>query len=256
MAITSITPSGTIENSVTVMLSGKELVVQQMNLAAQNLSNSDTVGFKGLVQTGIESVYTNPAKHSNFPTISYVQPGMLLRDLAQGTIKETQNPLNMALIGQGYFAVQVGDQKLYTRDGRFRLDATGTLVTADGYPVLSQGGLINLSTYTKYVVENNGTIIGVDVNDVPTEVGQLIIVNFADQQLGLQNVGNGRFATNQEELSVPDTLVHQGALELSNVNSMTESVNLMRMMQMYEESQRITEMDDEIKRKVINLRIN
>lgn len=256
MAVTSITPSGTIENPGTVMLSAKELVIQQMNLAAQNLSNGDTIGFKGLVQTGIESAYTNPAQNSPFPVISYVQAGMLLRDLSQGTLKETSNPFDLALIGQGYFAVQAGDQKLYTRDGRFRLSAAGILVTADGNPVLSQGGEIDLSKYKKFMIRSDGTIMGVDANDVITNVSQLLVVSFDDQQLGMQDMGNGRFATTQDELQVPGTLVQQGSLELSNTNPMTESISLMRMMKMYEESQRITEMDDEIKRKVINLRVS
>lgn len=256
MAITTITPSGTIENPATVMLSAKELVIQQMNLASQNLSNADTIGFKGLVQTGIESVYKNPAPKSIMDTISYVQAGMLLRDLTQGSLKETSNPYDMALIGQGYFAVQVGDQRQYTRDGRFRLNAQGDLVTADGYPVLTQNGVLSLANYKKFMVRKDGSIIGIDETDNPVNLGKLVVVSFEDQQLGLQDMGSGRFITNQEELAVPETVVQQGSLELSNTNPLSESVNLMRMMRMYEESQRITEMDDEVKRKVINLRVS
>lgn len=256
MAISTIYPTGTIQNATTVMLSAKELVVQQMNVTSQNLGNADTIGYKALLQTGIEASVANPQRNGMSNPISYVQSGMLLRDLSQGSLKETNNPLDMALMGQGYFAIQVGEQKQYTRDGRFRLNDKGDLVTHDGHSVLSQGGTINLAAYKKFLVQKDGTVLGIDENDALVNVTKLLVVSFADQQAGIQEMGSGRYRTDQEALPATDTQVIQGSLETSNTNSMTESVNLMRMMKNYEQNQRVTETNDELMTQTINLRVN
>lgn len=256
MAVSTIYPSGTIQNATTVMLSGKELVVQQMNIAAQNLSNGDTSGFKALIQTGIESVYTNPEKNAPSTHISYVQAGSLQRDLSQGSIRETNNPFDFAIMGQGYFAVQVGDKKQYTRDGRFRLNDKGDLVTMDGHAVLAQGGGVNIGGYNKLLVQPDGTILGVDAFDKATVMSQLFLVNFANQQAELEAIGNSFFQTTQEEIPVSKPHIIQGSLESSNTNPMAESVSLMRLMRNYKHHEKITETNDELMTQTINLRVS
>lgn len=256
MAVSTIYPTGTIQSSTTVMLSAKELVVQQMNVTAQNLSNSDTVGYKALMQVGVEAAVASPQKNALSQPISYVQSGLLLRDLSQGALKETGNPVDFSIIGQGYFALQVGDQKQYTRDGRFRLNEKGELVTHEGYPVLGQGGAINLGAYKKFIVQKNGTIVGINENDVPEDVTKFELVIFDNQQEAMEDVGAGRYKTDQEALPATQVQVMQGSVEMSNTNSMKESVSLMRLMKNYEHHQRVTETNDELMTQTINLRIN
>ena len=259
MAVTSITPSGTIENTATVMLSAKELLSQQMNLAAQNLSNADTISFKGLIQNGMEAVYRNPqllGLMGKEAIVSYVQGSPIKRRIEQGALKQTHNPFDVALNGLGYFVIQSGDQQQLTRDGRFRLNTQGKLVTMDGHSVLGNNGEIDLSGYRSVSILNDGTILGFDYNNLQTVVGSIKCVSVKDEQNDLTYVGQGRFLLSGEENPMlHDTQVMQGFLEQSNVNPIMESVRLMQIMERYRESQNVTDMDDQLKTKTINLRI-
>ncbi|MBX9977434.1 MAG: flagellar hook basal-body protein [Alphaproteobacteria bacterium] len=256
MAISSVTPSGTIENAGVVLLSAKELLIQQINIEAQNLSNADTVGFKGLIQGGLESVYSDPRLGGKSPSISYVQGDIVKRDLSQGALKQTGNVYDFALNGSGYFMVQSGDAKLYTRDGRFRLDKNGTLTAFDGSIVQGEDGDINLGKFVQFSVSRDGTIVGFDAAGAQTVAGKLKIAVFKDEQNDLEYIGMGRFLAHGEEIPMDaNTQVMNGFLEQANVNPISGSIKLMRIMQMYEEAQRVTEMQDATLSKTINLRI-
>ncbi len=256
MAVHHITTSGTIENASIVMLSAKELLTQQLTLAAQNLSNADTIGFKGLIQTGLEAVYRNPKLGGLSPAISYVQGSEVKRDIGQGSLKPTGDVYNLALNGLGYFVVQVGELKQFTRDGRFRLDKSGNLVTMDGYAVQGESGELNFADYATFSVLRDGTVLGFDANGIQTIAGKLKVSRFKDEQEDLEYVGTGRFIALGEESPIDGTThVTQGFLEQANVNPIAESIRLMRVMQMYGEAQRVIEMDDSTKSRTIHLRI-
>lgn len=259
MTITSITPSGTIENTATIMLSSKELLSQQMNLAAQNLSNADTISFKGLMQSGMEAAYRNPRLSGVMGrgvTVSYVQGAPVKRSMEQGALRQTNNPFDLALNGFGYFVIQADGKQQLTRDGRFRLNSQGKLVTMDGHSVLGSNGEIDVGGYHSVSIMEDGTILGFDQNNAQTVVGTIKLIGVEDEQNDLEYVGQGRFLLVGEEHGVPqDTRVMQGFLEQSNVNPIMESVRLMQILERYRESQNVTDMDDQLKTKTINLRI-
>ncbi len=251
----TLSPSGTVNHAGVVMLSNKELLARQITASAENLSNSDTDGFKAFMLTSTESVYKNNDPTSVLKTISYVQGGEALRDLSQGTLRQTSNPYDFALNGSGYFVVQVGDQRMYTRAGRFRMDQAGNLTTMDGNPVQGDGGLINLGEYTDFSVQKNGTILAYK-NGVQVVAGKVKVVGFENEQTDLKYAGYGRYIADGEEKEATNYSVLNGFAEGSNVNAVAETVKLMQITRRYEESQRITDGDDELKRKTINIKVN
>lgn len=256
MAQIYIRPSVTTENAGIVMLSAKEFLTNQLNVAAQNLSNGDTIGFKGLMQNGLETIYQNLQKMAGAPAVSYVQAAPIERDTSQGSLKQTHNPLDIALSGPGYFVIQVNGARQLTRDGRFRLNTNGELVTQAGHTVMSDQGPIQLGGYSRVLIGPSGTIQAFDENDVQFNLGQLARVAVNNEQTDVEYVGEGRFIPTGEEIPVPNhTQSLQGFLEQSNVNPIQESVALMRLIQFYQEAQRIADMDDALKSKTMNLKV-
>ena len=256
MGQTYIRSSVTTENTGVVMLSAKELLAGQLNVAAQNLSNGDTIGFKGLMQNGLEVIYQNVQKGGGAPAVSYVQAAPTERDVGQGSLKQTSNPLDIALSGPGYFVIQVNGARQLTRDGRFRISTTGELVTQEGHPVLSDRGPIQLSPYNKVMIGPRGQIQALDEKDVQVNLGSLSLVAVNNEQTDVEYLGAGRFISVGDEIAPPEhTQSLQGFLEQSNVNPVQESVQLMRIMQFYQEAQRIAEMDDTLKSKTMNVKV-
>jgi len=255
MATAVFVPSGSVNNSSTIVLSAKELLMRQIDTASENLSNADTVAFKGFIQTSAETVYKNNDPSSPIPLVSYVQPGEVTRDLTQGSLKQTQNIYDFALNGRGYFIVQAGDQRMFTRDGRFRLNAQGILTTIDGQVVQGENGEIKLGDYETFSVQSDGTIMALK-NGAQANLGKIKVVQFDDEQHDLTYSGFGRFVSDTEGKEPVNYTVMNGFVEGSNVNPVAESVRLMVVMRNYTEAQRMTESDDDLKSKVINLRVS
>jgi flagellar basal-body rod protein FlgF len=164
-------------------------------------------------------------------------------DYSQGSRVQTQNPLDFALTGPGFFTALNPDGKvLYTRDGSFNLDADGRLVTKDGLPVLGHNGQIFVDG-KNLAVDQQGNIT-VDGKSVD----QLSIVQIKNQDQ-LVKVGHSLFQANSA-LQVdkwPDNIVvQQGFLEQSNVNSVEEMVHMIDVTRSYENNSRVVSTYDNI----------
>jgi flagellar basal-body rod protein FlgF len=238
-----------------VLLSAQELHAEQLNLTSHNLSNSDTAGFKGFVQTSEEVVYQNAAQGSAAPAISYVKASTVKRDLTQGSLKKTDNAYDFAISGSGYFAISDGDSIVYTRNGHFRLDNQGILTTIDGKPVLSASGSpLNLKGYVRFLVSDDGTVMGMTETGAQENAGKIGIKNFSDQQ-SLQYLGEGRYSSEDEPLQDKESKVFQGMIEQSNVNSVQELVKMMEINRLYKNDLRLIDLDDEVRNGTINLKV-
>jgi flagellar basal-body rod protein FlgF/flagellar basal-body rod protein FlgG len=193
---------------------------QALELVAHNLANLATTGYRGLqttfrsLLTGTGAVNLNPlnAAINNFGVLS----GSRL-DLTQGSPSPTGNPLDLAVAGSGFFAVQSAQGVLYTRDGSFHLTATGLLVTGQGNSVLGQQGPITVPT-GNLAISADGTI-SVD----GAVVDQLQLAEFSPATT-LTAMGNATYSAPPNSALAPaNSSVRQGMLEGSNV-SPTESV--------------------------------
>jgi flagellar basal-body rod protein FlgF len=199
---------------------------QALDLAANNLANINTSGYRAQSPT-FRSVLANAGSNGvSSPVADAVNDYGVLGDsrtvLLQGTLDKTGSDLDFALQGDGWFAVQSGNGKLYTRNGNFHVDSTGRLVASDGNPVLGTLGPITIPP-GKLDVSGDGTI-SVD----GALAAQLQVVKFAPDT-EIQPAGNSYFSAPATSERPSDANVVQGSLENSNVNPVSAAVDLVTL---------------------------
>jgi flagellar basal-body rod protein FlgF len=222
------------------ILSGARAQELRLEVLSNNMANVSTVGFKE------DRVFRIPSTPSiGEEDIPFASPGELPLEIIaslpvctftnyeQGHLKETGNVLDIALDGEGFFSIQTPQGIQYTRKGNFELNANGTLVTLEGYPVLGKGGReIQISGH-EVVVDSSGAII-VD----GAEVDALQIVDFLNKK-GLLKIGDSLYSPidpNDQGMPAEKILVQQGFIEGSNVDSikvMTEMIDVIRGYESY-----------------------
>jgi flagellar basal-body rod protein FlgF len=206
--------------------------MESLDLLANNLANSTTSGFKG--DREFYSLFSSDAAQANELGNKSVLP-LIDRhwtDFSQGVLQTTGNPLDMALSGPGFFAVNGPSGPLYTRNGAFQMSGTGTLITSDGYAVRAHGGgTITADPAMPIEVMPDGT-----VQQSGATIGNLDLVAFADPMV-LQKHGNNYFRAadpTKTPLDAADIEVHQGQIESSNVNTPGAAVQLVGVLRQFD----------------------
>src|SRR5260221_6490472 len=203
----------------------------RLNVTSQNLANTSTVGYKKeLVASRSFGQYLE-AGGSRLPVTLPALTSVV--DTRQGALTRTAAPLDVAIEGSGFFEVTGGDGPLYTRQGSFRLDGTGRLVTPSGLPVASSGGDI-LLTGNSPTIDRQGRVLEGD-----RIVGQLKIVRFGNAA-NLTPLRNGLYrAAGAGDVATEAMQVRQGFLESSNVTSLPEMIRLIELVRRFESAQRV-----------------
>jgi flagellar basal body rod protein FlgG len=197
---------------------------QALDTIAANVANSSSAGFRG-EENIFGTVLAEAGRHGrmsalNKATNSFSQVGGTQMDTTQGAITRTDNDLDLAIEGPGYFKVKSATGTAYTRNGHFHADANGMLVTDAGEPVLGDGGAIRLAE-GKVSISANGTISCDGVIS-----GKLSLVTFVSGTK-LSNHGGSQYgAPAGAELPDSQASLQQGALESSNVSPMEGVVQL------------------------------
>jgi len=207
-----------MNDASSIALSAQLALMRQADVIANNLANLSTTGFKG--QHVLFAEYLSQT--SSGAPASYVQELGTIRDPSQGGFTQTGNPLDVAIQGDGYLAVDTPLGQRFTRNGHFQLDTDGQVVTSQGYPVLSDGGS------PLVIPQGSGEItIGADGNVTTPQgaVGRLQVVTFGNNQ-ALTPTANGFFSTDQTPQPTTDAKIVQGALENSNVQPIVEITHL------------------------------
>lgn len=242
-----------------IAASGMDANLIRQDVIANNLANESTAGFKQNKAVDIAfPTYLIARLHDQRmkaldgtaevrPTIGVMGGGVISQeapvDFAQGPISQTQNPLDFALTGPGFFSVLSPEGKTFlTRDGNFSLDGNGRLVTQDGLPVLGHNGEI-------YIDGNN---VNVDREGNVTvdqkALDQLLVVKVQNEN-ELVKVGHSLFQAlpnNKVDMSPDNINVQQGSLEQSNVNSTLEMVDMIQNYRSYEINSRVIATYDDI----------
>lgn len=234
------------------------------NVISNNLANVDTAGFKRDVVT-VQSYPTVPIsriqdtyfetyfrKIDLRPHIGYLGVGAIVDKThtihTEGKYKQTDNPFDVAIKGDGFFTIQTPNGIRYTRDGSFTKNSNGELVTLRGDIVLGEEGVIIVGG-GKIQFGEDGSVY-VDGNFV----GRLRITNFPDIS-HLEKIGDNLFNA-QPGAGIPFTPLNfeilQGYIETSNVNSVREMVEMISALRAYEASQRMITAQDQTLDKVIN----
>jgi flagellar basal-body rod protein FlgG len=233
----------------------------RLDAISNNLANVDTTGYKRditvsknfsellLRRTNADGVYETPFGSADAaPVIGKLGLGVETNenytDFEQGSFKATDTKTDLALGGQGFFAVQTPDGERYTRNGNFFLGKEGVLETKDGYPVLGDNGVIRLAD-DKFMVREDGKIYDEDGK----EVDRLKVVRF-DNERYLKKTGESMYNTN--DIAGPSRTAEgnerprilQGYTETSNVNVVNEMVQMIEVNRAYEANQKTITSED------------
>lgn len=233
---------------------GMQVNEYRQSLAANNMANLNTVGFKNdlavIRQRRSESgenpsqkmFETNP--YSDLGGGSWVRP--TYTSFTQGTLEQTGRSLDVALDGDGFFAVSDGSEVRYTRDGRFARNAAGDLVlSADGgrFRVLDQNGLpINIAdpSIGSIKIGRNG-----EVNQGDEVLGRIGVVDFEDRT-ALKKAGQSTLKLVGDTQSIPATAdIHGGNVEASTVDSIAALTSMIEVSRAYELNARMISLQDE-----------
>jgi flagellar basal-body rod protein FlgF len=226
----------------------QRVLQRRMETAANNLANVSTAGFKAdSLLTEVDS--RRPARSQDAPRdVRFVRDVGMSRNFSQGSITRTGEAFDVAIQGEGFFIVADPQQgTLYTRDGGFRLDAAGQLVTKDGRNVLNAGGapIVFDPQGERPSISSDGSI-----QIAGTEVGRIGLVNFANPG-ALEKVGDNLFSAAGQPTSNFEGAAVQGALEGSNVNAVIELTRVIEISRAYESAARIVKNGDDLRQRTI-----
>lgn len=212
---------------------------RQFDVVANNLANLNTTGFKAsssVFQEFLMPVARDSSFRGSDAQMHSVLDRGIYRDFGQGAIQQTGNPLDVALAGDGFFAVQTANGERYTRNGAMQINANGQLVTLDGNAVAGENGpIVFQPTDHDISISADGRIT---VLEGPTTAetfrGRIRVVNFAQPQQ-LQQTGGNLYTAPQGIAPQPATNVRvlQGAIEGSNVNGVLEMTRMVEINRTY-----------------------
>jgi flagellar basal-body rod protein FlgF len=212
-----------------VAMSGAKETLRAQAANTHNLANASTTGFKADLSAFQSRAVTGPGYASRV----YATDNTVGWDRGQGAIEQTGNPLDLAIHGNGFFAVQdANGGEAYTRAGDLHVDPTGQLLTATGLPVLGDNGPISVPPHSSVAVGGDGTISIVPLGQTPntvSTVARVKLVNPAPDTIERSNDGLFR-ATNGQPLEADASVtVDSGSLESSNVNLASCMVNMIEL---------------------------
>jgi len=241
-----------MNQSMWVSMTGLDAQQTNMTVISNNLANVNTVGFKqgrAVFEDLLYQTVRQPGAQSSQDTqlSSGLMLGTGVRTVAtekiftQGNLMQTNNSLDTAVEGRGFFQILMPDGTLaYSRDGAFQLDSEGQMVTASGY--LLQPGITVPTNTQSITIGQDGTVsVLLAGSNAPTQVGDIQLADFINPT-GLQPIGQNLYVetgasgapqTGTPGLSGLGKLV-QGSLETSNVNTVEELVKMIETQRAYE----------------------
>ncbi|MBQ2804062.1 MAG: flagellar hook-basal body protein [Lachnospiraceae bacterium] len=228
----------------------------RMDIMTNNLANASTVGYKkeGATSQSFNDVLTVKIKDasvglSNVQRLGVKNPGVKIgenyTDFGQGSFRITDNTYDLALSGEGFFAIEFTNKAgetstKYTRAGQFTLNKEGYLVTQEGDYVLdTQNRRIRLNTLIDSAISTNGTI-----TQNGQTVAQIQVTDFADYDF-LEKYGETYYEPIEgAQMITSDATVNSGYLEMANVQIVSEMVNMIAITRAYESNQKIIQTYD------------
>ena len=248
-------------------LTGAIAMERRIGLIANNLANVNTIGYRGdhITMGAVEGgpdyqrmeASTDRDLRVDRPRTAFheclfgVLSGQRVNHKA-GAFQETGSPTDLAISGDGFFAVETPQGVRYTRQGQFTLNSQRELVTSDGFPVLDADGLAMTIAAETFAIGRDGTVVG----DGGQGLGQIQVATFADNNQLVKD-GYSMFRpldeTVQPEPAQPGAVeVHTGVLEGSNVEIMDELVDMIHSQRIYETYQKLIHASDEMSSMLIS----
>lgn len=232
--------------------SGMVAEAMRTDVIANNLANVNTAGYKKdvtIMKDFSNQLITRINDGADAPAIGTVGIGVMVDEVvpihSTGVMKSTGNDFDVAIDGKGFFTVETPQGVRYTRNGTFGKNIRGELITQDGYRVLGQNGPIRIRG-SKMVINHNGQVFTDN-----RLVGKLQMVEFANQKQ-LTKEGASLFAAPLGQGRPATGGIRQGMLEMSNVNVVSEMVNLISNYRAYEINGKVIQSHDQLIGKAAN----
>ena len=245
-----------MQNAILVGLSRQVALAREMDVVANNIANLNTTGYKA--DGSVFEEYLSSAARADMTgtRISFVQDRGTWHNLSQGAAEHTGNPLGVAIDGPGFLVVQTPQGDRYTRNGSMQINATGQLVTSDGYTVLGNGGPITLQANDRQIqISRDGTIsVREGTSNVDSTRGKIRLVDFANPER-LQKVGNGTFnpvGGAQPQPAATTSGLIQGSIEQSNVHGVVEMSRMIEITRAYTQIDSLLQQQNDISQSAID----
>jgi len=238
-----------MENALRIGLSRQMALQTQMSVIANNLANINTAGFKRDI-VHMEEFRMPVAEMTELTgqqkKLSYVHDRATVKNMGPGPVSQSGNELDVAISGEGWFVVNTPNGEQYTRNGEFKLNNEGTLVSNEGFPILGEAGQINFGqNETGIAFARDGTISSSDgIKD------KIRIVSFADEQK-LQKQGFNLFSSPQPPQPVIAPNLIQGMVEQSNVKPVLELTKMIETVRAYTSQAKMMQKTEDLKNDAI-----
>jgi len=249
-----------MENPIYVALSRQGRMRRAMDMVANNLANANTPAYNSQRMLFVD--HLSDLKDGRFPTrfddVAFTQDWGTVRNTQTGPLTTTGNDLDMAIEGDGYFTIETPLGPRYSRNGRFQLNAEGTIVTGLGQTVLDAGGNpLTIPANTREIkVYPNGTVAaqvqGQGPVPVEIDVGQIQLVTFENQQ-EMKRLENGLYTGAGEPIESEEARLLQGMIENSNVNPILELAQMIEVSRTFGRGQQLMESEHDRLRRAIQI---
>ena len=232
-----------MDNTSYIALSRQIALQRQMNVVANNLANTTTTGYKG-ERMLFETVLQQAGQPRQ---VAYVQDLAVMRDTSDGPLVDTGNPLDLAIVGDGFLTVRTPDGDRYTRAGHFGLNPQGEIVNTSGHPLLDEGNgpIVVPSNDPTVTISPDGT-----VSNRSGVLGRLRLAAFPNDAV-LRIEGAGLYVSDTPPEGAATGRLLQGSLENSNVQGILEMTRMMEVVRAFEGTQRLIDTHHELARKAI-----
>lgn len=232
-----------MDRLIYVSMTGARHALEAQASVAHNLANVNSSGFR----TQLNALRAVHLFGEGMPTRSYVVDSTVGTDFRPGPIQQTGRTLDVAIMGRGFLAVQLPDgTEAYTRAGGLSVGAGGMLETAQGYPVLGDGGPIAIPPDVNLSIAKDGTISATPTSGRHSVnvLGRLKLVNPAEAELvrsddGLFRLQGGTAAAD------PSVVIASGAIEGSNVNAVEQMIAMISHARAFETHMKMLQSADQ-----------
>jgi flagellar basal body rod protein FlgG len=228
--------------------SGLRARLESLDMLSNNIANASTAGFKK--DSEFYSLYVDAEARGGpeqplLGTMPVVEKPWT--DFSQGTLQTTGNPLDVALQGEGFFAVNGPSGTLYTRNGSFHANATGQVVTGDGYPLRLVGGTaLRVQPNTPFQIGPDGAVM-----QSGASLGRLEVVDLPKDGILKQGASFFKLLDPKAVPPASKAEIYQGRLEGANVGSAESAVRLVGLLRQFEALQKAITIGSEMNRKAI-----
>ncbi len=244
----------------------------QIDVTANNIANVNTMGFKkgraefaDLMYQTMEYAGTATSESTKSPTGIEVGLGVrstsVSKIFSEGSLKQTDNELDIAITGKGFFKMELPDgTEVYSRNGAFKVDDNGTIVNSDGYKLVPE--IVIPSDATNISIGTDGTVSVIQAGQTQaTQIGQITTTNFVNPS-GLHSMGDNLYVeTDSSGQPVEGTpgldglgVLRQGFVEQSNVELVVELTDLITGQRAYDSNSKVITTSDEMLQTVNQLK--